>query len=271
MNNTVDNYLFLGLPKSGKTTYFSLMVRCLQDFANDTNYLKFKYLPTITREEDGNKQYEDTTTKFIDDCIDKVRNQRWPVKTQDYDAGYSFELDKFYTICDSPILQDYIYRKAEISYHDYPGEAFEVAFNAAKNPDFDKAAESIKERIINAKGIFFILDAEAMFNGSDRKVLNTTGTELFRFITESNSKVKLAIIFNKLESFPREAQYKPDFIAMLKKNCGNLYAHLPRNHKFFDDVYPLGSVDIKEDGMSYPPKVLSPKNILEPIKWMTGF
>ena len=66
MSNIVDNYLFLGLPKSGKTTYFSLMAQRLQDTANRTKNIKFLYLPTqITDQESGEIKQEEITSDFI--------------------------------------------------------------------------------------------------------------------------------------------------------------------------------------------------------------
>ena len=187
MNNIVENYLFLGLPKSGKTTYFSLMAQHLQDVANRTKHLKFLYLPTkIVNKETGKEFYDQITSDFIDDCISRIKKQRWPLKTEDYETGYSFELDKFFMFRGKPVLQKYFYRQAVIDYHDYPGEAFEVAFSKGDNPtpDMLKAAENMKFRIQKARGLFLILDAEALFNGTDNKKYKTTLESLFQYIKE---------------------------------------------------------------------------------------
>lgn len=255
----IDNYLFLGLPKSGKTTYFSIMAQHLQDVANRTNHLRFLFLPT-----NG-----DITSDFIDDCISRIQNQRWPRKTVDYDTGYSFELDKFFTFMGKPILQKFFYRKAVIDYHDYPGEAFEVAFGVGDDPTpaMQNAAADMKSRIKTASGLFLILDADALFNGADKKKTKRTLTNLFRYIKESNPDVKLAIIFNKLELFDG---YKQDFIRIIRQDYSNVFSYLPYNKKFFD-VYPIGSVCTDDDGSTYPPKTLSSRKILDPVKWMIKF
>jgi hypothetical protein len=270
MNTTVDNYLFLGLPKSGKTTYFSLMAQHLQDVANRTSHLRFLYLPTkIVNKETNEETYDEITSDFIDDCISRIKNQRWPRKTEDYEAGYSFELDKFFTFMGKPVLQKYFYRKAVIDYHDYPGEAFEAAFGVGDDPtpDMKKAAADMKARITTASGLFLILDADALFNGTDNQKYKKTLTRLFQCIKDSNPNVKLAIVFNKLELFDGN---EPNFIELIRKDYSNVYAYLPYNHKFFN-VYPLGSVITADDGSTFPPKKLSSRNILDPAKWMIQF
>ena len=300
MNTTIDNYLFLGLPKSGKTTFFSLVAQHLQNVANRTKYLRFLFLPTkIINKQTGKEIYKQITSDFIDDCISRIHEQRWPRKTEDYESGYSFEIDKFFTLAgDEPqrsspattsqkpdvdsknihgngvfkrktILQNFFYRKAVIDYHDYPGEAFEAAFGVAENPTpvMLKAAEDMKSRIITASGLFLILDADILFNGTDNDKYKKTLTALFFLIRENNPSVKIAIIFNKLELFYGK---EPNFVERIKNEFGNVYASLPSNHRFFY-VYPLGSVYTDEDGSTFPPKELKSRGILKPLKWMINF
>lgn len=269
MSNIVDNYLFLGLPKSGKTTYFSLMAQRLQDTANRTKNIKFLYLPTQITDKSGEIKQEGITSDFIADCISRVKKAKWPRKTQDYEVGYSFELDKYFSLFGKPVLQKYFYKKTVVDYHDYPGEAFEVAFGVIDNPtpEIKNAADDMKEKIASASGLFLILDADNLFNGTDSEKQRITLTKLFQCIKNSNPDIKLAIIFNKLELFYGNT---PNLETMLRKNYSNAYAYLPYNHKFFY-VYPLGTVVTGDDGGIYPPKTLSPKNILDPVKWMIGF
>lgn len=268
MNNTSSNYLFLGLPKSGKTTYFALMAQHLQNVANRTRNRKFRYLPTqVVNQETGETTLdEDYTEDFIEDCVARIKEQKWPMKTQGYETGYSFEFIKEFSLFGKLILQRFLYRKALVEYHDYPGEAFETAFGVAADPtdEMFKIGEDLKARIEKARGLFLILDADAIFNSQERQKLGKTITRLFRCIRKFNERVKIAIIFNKLELF---AGNVPDLKYKLRKEYSNAYAYLPQNHKFFE-VYTLGTVVTNDDGSVIPPKPLHPRNILDPIKWM---
>ena len=270
MSDTADNYLFLGLPGSGKTTYFSIMAQHLQNTTNRTKNMKFMFLPTEIRDKESGKivKLEENTSEFIADCISRLKKQRWPLKTQGYDVGYSFELIRYLSLFGKPMLQQFCYRRAIIDYHDYPGEAFTAAFGEEDSTsDMNNIANDIKRRIKSAKGLFLILDAVALFNGTDSEMQLLSLTTMFRYIKNHNPNIKLAIIFNKLELFYGEL---PNLITILRKDYGNVYANLPLNHKFFH-VYPLGSVETGDKGEIKPPKVIVPKDILEPVKWMIGF
>ena len=178
----------------------------------------------------------------------------------------------------------YFYRRAVITCHDYPGEAFEAAFvvNDYLIPDKIKAASRIgddialgffrdaddmKSQIKKAKGIFLVIDAEELLNGRDEEKNRDVLTRLVQYIRHSNRNIKLAVIFNKLELLGGP---QTGLIAKIKKDYSNAYAYLPHNHRFFY-VYPLGSVDTAEDGAIIPPKRLHPRGILAPIRWMIGF
>lgn len=273
MSNSTDNYLILGLKGSGKTTYFSLMAQHLQDVANRTEYLRFRFLPTIiinkvTKEE----SQEEITSDFISDCISRLDNQRWPRKTEDYEVGYSFELIKYFTIFKQPILKNYFYKTAIIDYHDYPGEAFSIAFGGENNPtpSFQEAAKKMKDQIKSAAGIFLLLDTDEMFNNINTSLLKQTLTGLFRVINDSNPNIKLAVIFNKLELFGNIDQDVNQLKYQFRRDYGGAFAYLPHSYNFFN-VYTLGTVITPPSGEPIPPIRRTPKNILEPVKWMIGF
>lgn len=266
MKNNSKNYLFLGLPKSGKTTYFSLMAYHLQQLANKSDQLHFLYLPTKSVDESTGVETEsDITSDFIGDCIDRLTHQKWPKKTQDYSCGYSFEFHKL-----PKWFKSYGGNNAVIDYHDYPGEAFEEAFGEPENAteEMKKYAENMKDRIRTAEGIILILDANELFNGTENSKYGRNIVRLFRYIRETNEEVKVSVVFNKLELFFDE---EIDFRTQLRKKNGNAYSYLRLlNYRIFD-VYPLGTVTTGDDGKIYPPTKIVPRNILEPIRWMIGF
>lgn len=269
-----EDYLFLGLPKSGKSTFFSLMAHYLQKTANESENLKFQFLETEYEDKETHEVFrEDITSDFIDDCISRMKNQRWPRKTEDYEAGYSFKLIEYLTVFGK---HDFLSSESVIDYHDYPGEAFEAAFGVAENPPEHilRAAQDMKERVGRTDGLFLIIDAEMLFMDfyADAKDVKSI-TSLFRLISRVNPSLKLAIIFNKLELFKdvNSDAEQINFVKIFREKCSNAFAHLPKNYRFFDNVYPLGNVAINEEGEAIPPRQINPKNILEPVKWMLGF
>ena len=137
------------------------------------------------------------TDSFVYRAINGLNKQEWPEKTQKYDSGYSFELIKNYyfripqittkkgnlwekiksvkLIPTKPLLG----LKSSINYHDYPGEAFEVAFTKTSNvnPKIKEYADKMKEQIKNARGLFLVIDAENIFNGVDKDKLRVCCTK----------------------------------------------------------------------------------------------
>lgn len=283
-----NQLLFLGLPKSGKTTYFTIMVDHLQRHVNsEKSKYKFHSEPS-----EGNKE---TTSEFVRRTMNDIKNQKWPIKTQKYIEAYRFALvkrnedvleteklglkhifnpwkwsDKSRTKC---VKKDVL---SIIHYHDYPGEAFEQVKYDCQQPSenqsngsnpYRKSADELRDKIKSADGIFLILDAESLDASSDYDGHDNTILKLFRYIKDQNKDVKLAVIINKLEVFAKskvvygEKSFKDDY--------SDVHANRPKNSKFFG-VYTLGSLDQNDEGEWIPPKRLEPKGILEPLEWMLG-
>ena len=270
-----DNYLFLGLPKSGKTVLFVILAQAMQRYtANKTDNMAFRYC-------------DSQTDSFVYRAINGLNKQDWPEKTQRYDSGYSFELIKNYYLSVPKITakkgnlwkkiksiklqptKPLLGIKSSIYYHDYPGEAFEVAFTdtSAGNPNIKKYADTMKAQINNARGLFLIIDAENIFNGVEKDKLRETLLKLFKHINNNNPAMKVAVLFNKIELFD---QIEIDFEKEFKTSYGNAYAYKPANCKFFE-VLPLGSVETNDKGVIIPPKKIVSTKLLEPLQWMLDF
>ena len=251
MKNEPQNYLFLGLPESGKTTCFSLMAYHLQQLANKTSDLRFLYR-------------EDNTSIFIDDCIVRLKHKKWPDKTKECTCGYSFEFRKY------GFFKMFGFNTLFINCHDCSGKAFEVAFGNSGDAleNMIKNGDDIKEKIKTAAGVFLVLDSDDLFNGVETSKLENCMVNLLQFIQESNEDMRIAVLFNKLELFfNEEINLKERF----RKQYRNAYSYLSVLNCHFFDVYPLGSVETKDDGKIDPPSNILPRKILDPIRWMIGF
>ena len=276
MSMQYNNLLFLGLPKSGKTTYFAIMVDYLQHIVARSSNINFRTIPS----NDG----KEITSKFMREAMKDIKNQRWPEKTQDYNEPYRFMITrKGVSVRETEefsfwdIFQPWRWSEegrtktvsrdipSYIHYHDYPGEAFEAAFGDNYDDSYKDAAEHIKSSIKSAAGIFLILDAEALYSGDDDDSYFNTLLSLCRRIYRSNPNVKLAVIFSKLELCPGV-----NFTELLLENYKGVYTELPGNRKFFH-VKTVGSVEQNDEGEWIPPKRVQPSGILEPLEWMLGY
>lgn len=254
----LENYLFLGLPEAGKTTYFTVMAQTLQNFAVRGNEMKFRFENDATRE-------------FIRSGYGAITAPEpdWPEKTTSYLGGYEFSLLQRFNVMGINLPWELGYKQASVCYHDYPGEAFQAAFGKVENETYADQAEKMRQEICKAKGVFLLLDADKLFNGGDRAAMEETTEHLFRFIIENNPKVKLAVLFNKLELFEVLAD-ECRFEEMFRDRYTSAYSWLPRKVRFFD-VYPIGKLDVNENGKKVPAREISTRGVLEPVRWMIGF
>jgi len=254
----LENYLLLGLPSAGKTTYFTVMAKTLQCLANRGKEMKFRC-------------ENDETREFVDACWNAIaaREPDWPDKTITYNMGYEFSLLQRFGALGLKLPWGFGYRQASVCYHDYPGEVFEAAFGKAENKVFEELARQMREQVRLARGVFLLLDADKLFNGGDRNAIATSTVHLFKFIIESNPKVKLAILFNKLELFEGMAA-ECNFEEMFRDRFPDAYAWLPPKYRFFN-VYPIGKLDVNEEGRKVPAREISTHGVIEPVRWMIGF
>ncbi len=255
---SADSYLFLGLPKSGKTTYFTVMAKTLQEIAAKGDSMKFRCENDATRE-------------FVEAWWDTISAPEpdWPEKTVTYDGGYEFSLLQRISLLGFMLPWGFGCRKASVCYHDYPGEAFQAAFGDVDNDAYKAQADQMRRQISQARGVFLLLDADKLFNGADRKMLAKTTHKLFEFITKNNEKVKLAILFNKLELFEgteKNRNLEDEFRRLYDTACN----WLPRNARFFN-VYPIGKLDLNDGCRKVPARKIAPRGVLAPVQWMIGF
>ena len=251
----VDNYLLLGAPLSGKTTYFCCMAEYLQRLATSCGRFGFKFC-------------DNHTARFINTQMKLLRNGEWPVKTPKKDQqDYRFQLDyekrilgiKFYTEC------------VDILYHDYPGEAFNDAFLDTSSGRYESDVKDLKEKILFAKGIFLMLDVKDIFNEKNVDALQEALFAMIKYLkNETIRPPKLALIFNKIELIPNYSH--DEYVEKFKKLFMHVYQWLcDMEYKFFS-VYTLGGeCQTSEAGKIIPPKELHPRWVEEPVNWMIHF
>lgn len=259
----VKNYLFLGLPGSGKSTYFTLMMR---HFIKVTGQMKnINVRPATLNVPNSLIQTGTKATDFLKENARKIARQEWPDKTPpEQPKGYAFKVERDYEFLGLS-TKAFFNSQEYITFFDYSGEAFEdLGLDA---PRHSEEMTDISDRAKKASGIFFMIDAEALFNGemaySDS--LGNAVTRLADEIADCNPSLKIAFIFTKLEkcqglTFSR--------LPKMLKNIHPVIGNLSCEHKFFYDVLPLGDIDINSDGEFIPPKKLHTRKLLEPIRWM---
>ena len=243
-----DYYLFLGLPKTGKSTYFCTLANQLQDISNKSDRINC----TVTTS---------AAQTFVEDSINRIRRQGWPKKTFIL-SKENYEMD---LACESVLVKRIIC----FIFRDYPGEFFKEAF---KN-DIEDSEETkeLKEKLRMAKGVFLLLSAEDIINDFDFEVRSCVIGNLIRYVNDYNQNVKIAFLFNKVEIIQdyNHDDMEKAFIDKYSIVYGLVKAR--QNRCRFFTIEPLGNkCEIDIEGNYVPPKELAPKGLIEPVEWATG-
>lgn len=262
MDTDVKNYLFLGLPGSGKSTYFTLMMR---HFIKVTGQMKtINVFPKTLKAPNDLIQTGKEATNFLHDNAIKIARQEWPDKTQpEQPKGYAFEIKRDYEFLGISTKAFFNFQEY-IAFFDYSGEAFQ-GLEEETLPY--KESNDILQQAKDAAGIFLMIDAEALFNGmmSYSDSLGNAVTRLWNEIADTNPSIKIAFVFTKLEKCQG---LSCSTLPKMLKNIHPVIGNISCEHKFFYDVLPLGDIDINSDGEFIPPKKLHTRKLLEPIRWM---
>ena len=243
-----DYYLFLGLPRTGKSTYFCTLADQLQKLSNMSDRINCTVTTTAAQ-------------VFVENSINRIRNQGWPNKTVSI-SKEDYELD---LACESILVKRIIC----FIFRDYPGEFFKEAFkNDTENSEETK---ELKEKLRMAKGVFLLLSAEDIKNDFDSEVRSCVIGNLIRYVNAYNQNVKIAFLFNKAEIIQ---DYNHDEMEKyFKENYSIIYGLVKarQNRSRFFTIQPLGnSCEIDVEGNYVPPKELNPKGLIEPVEWATG-
>lgn len=239
--SNIEHYAFIGMPKAGKTVYYTVMFKKLQDALNDTKDSRLEYTPEIG--------------KKIQDCYKVLREHEWPEKTKTSDkvGDITFNLGK---------------SESKRIIRDYPGEILVELLNAnSTHPDLKDFKELLNKESL--RGIFIIVDMEAVFNDYESSEVDQILSILFRIVREKKN-VKIAIIPSKVEKFNKEfiEENRANFKTKFNKTYSNAYASLYKiEHEFFSNTMSLGNLRKNGDGDDIPGDIC-PVNIFDPIFWL---
>lgn len=263
-------YLFLGMPGAGKTVFFTIMCRLLQQEGLKNGAFNFEFIPGGLDPQNAN-----STRDYIVNNWDCIEQRRWPGKTSANQKVAKHCVNPY--VCELSHKRNFLWpKKYTICNIDYPGESFRAAFSP--HGTYDGASDSVrnialllKSAVDHAKGVFLLIDAENIFNADDKEkndIDNRLGA-LFRYIRDKNRSVRVAVVFNKMELFdiskdPEESVYKV-FTEKYSNACAAMQL-LSSYSVFF--AYPFGKIDRTADGDVIPPESREPKNMLEIAEWI---
>lgn len=254
-NDVFENYLLLGAPRSGKTTFFCCMADHLQTLATESGRFGFKFC-------------DNHTSRFIRGQMKLLRNGSWPVKSPKKDEeDYLFQLDYDWKLFGIKFYKQFV----DIIFHDYPGEAFNDAFSDTPSGRYENDVKDLRAKIALAKGIFLMLDVKEIFNENNVEAFQEALVEMIKYLRNNKKKPpKLALIFNKTELITNYSHDK--YVRKFKRLFSNAVQYLSGiEHKYFS-VYTIGGeCRISDAGVMIPPAELRPRQILKPVNWMIHF
>jgi hypothetical protein len=241
-----EDVLIIGLPQSGKTVFFSVVIDKLQRLFNALDDPEGKY----------RIEYEppfETTEAPIQYVLDQLRQQKWPPKT--------LEPKEFHVT----ITCDKIRRR--LICKDYGGEAFERTFSSLDVGAIDENVEgTLTSDVKNAERIALIIDSTMICEKADNKLSNVL-SGLLALLQKSNRRKKLALIFAKGDRMPPTEDVK----AVFMKQQPNAYARLKGMKEWDAFLVTAVRCDPMSDTEKPPRGFSSEKNsgdIFKPMEWL---
>ena len=265
----------IGLPNSGKTTYFCVCMDLMQRQFNDLN--------------DGYSIIFETsiTDQMVRDVISGLRdNQSWPSNTRE---NIEYKVSMWHDD-----------KKREFCFMDHSGESFIEMYEDAKLEPAENVqnANLIKASDTAGGDIIFIIESTSLID-KENKVLSKCLFNLFRELEEAGFHGKLAIvatqgdrlITNFFNRFDRKALKKmfgtydnltkkdinnKTMEVLFKEQQPNSYARLKKmrcEYKFFLVTAVDCKIDVEDNYI--PPENYSPErhstNVCDPLFWLMGF
>lgn len=251
------SFIFVGPPSSGKTVYFT----CAMD--------RIKILLSENPASGFSLETDDAETlKRHKKSLADMKKGHWPAPTQDahklfYNLSREIGLGGRFHLATM---------NTRLVYHDYPGEAFQLAFDeeCADSSHWEREAEDLRRDIQAAKGIFIVIDTPALHNGENEKYMLQLFS-LLKFI-ETESKVKnIGVIFTKKDMFEGDLLFNPE--EQLKCLYLDTWLILKRKKAKYFFVSAVAKTDCDHQGNQVPPKGYMSsmsENLVDPLAWALG-
>lgn len=255
INRNEGNIVMLGLPKAGKTVYFSVSMRLLQNLFNVRNDKSSIIFNTALT--------DNMVTSVLENLKFKGANG-WPPSTVAREVHN--------------VSITYNDKHKNLYFKDYAGETFMSAFSS---PVILKDVKSkkmqlepdVKELICGLEfnqGIMLIIDSTFLFGCPDQTLSNCLFNILLN-IEQAKFTGKLALIITKCDMIKNIKEISVEDLFRTKQP--NSFARLKNmkcEHKFFT----VAAVEciIDDNGEYVPPKNYTPENnssnVCAPFEWM---
>jgi len=242
--------VFIGQTNAGKTVYFVAMVDQL------LRHSEGKYKIT----------YKDSNTeRFVIDNIAKMKKSGWPLHTVN-EALYEIDLNH---------KSWGMNHTGTISFHDHPGDSFEVAFSdPSKKSELSTYAGDaliLRKELIEAKGIILVIDSAVLHEGQSaefREVLFNLTTFL-KEVAMQNGKKRIAVIFAKADLFKGHTDFHPSNV--FRDQYTDAYNKLAFMEVSYYYASAVGEHIINTEGEMMPPSDYNTSkayNVIEPVLWL---
>lgn len=244
------SFVFIGPPGVGKTVFFTCAVdRLKRDLLE---------VPGISLQTD-----DQVTLKRHAKSLADMKKGSWPAKSAE-PVKLFYELEITRTLFGIRLWSNF----TKLVYHDYPGEVFDLAFGDDRHDSpFESEAETLKEDLLQAQGIFLVIDTPFLHDGANDDY-NEQLFCLLKFLESGHPKRRVAVIFTKKDMFRGDPDFNPK--DQLRDYYPDAWVFLERSNANYFFVSAVSDPILNRSGKPVPPKgydTSMSENLIEPLRW----